>query len=138
MAKEMPKEMTEMQLVGLVRNALLVAGTEMGESGDHWPVINDTIHSIAKDWEESRVQENVDAELKIHLYEQLGVMEKGLSDCSPSVQAELSPLLKELREACDAYFEPFDDKSAPIGDDEIPMHIKRAEAIIATLGGEHD
>ena len=39
-------------MVSLVRNALLVAGHEMGANGDHWPVIKSTIHSIMKDWED--------------------------------------------------------------------------------------
>lgn len=133
----MAKEMTEAQLVGLVRNALLVAGYEMGESGDHWPVINDTIHSIAKDWEDARIEKEVDAELKIQLYEQLGIMERGLSECDESTRAELEPLIKQLREACDAYFEPFDKEQVFIDTEEAPIHLKRAEAIIATLGDEH-
>ncbi len=58
---------TETQMVGLVRNALLVAGQEMGADGDHWPVINSTIHSIAKDWENLQIERNVHTELKTHL-----------------------------------------------------------------------
>lgn len=134
----MAREMTEEQMVGLVRNALLVAGYEMGKTGDHWPVINDTILKIAKDWEESKIQENVDAEMKIHLYEQLGIMENGMVECSPAVRAELTPVLKELREIYDSYFTSLDDSAvAPIREEEIPVYVKRAEAIIATLGGEH-
>lgn len=133
----MAKEMTEAQMVGLVRNALLVAGYELGKTGDHWPVINATIKSIASDWEESQIQKNVDEEMKIHLYEQLGIMEKGMADCSPAVRAELTPVLKELRELYDCYFSSLDDRAVqPIRDEEIPVYVKRAEAIIATLGGE--
>jgi hypothetical protein len=135
----MAKDMTEERKVGLVRNALLVAGQEMGESGDHWPVINDAIHNIAKDWEEQRIQKNVDEELQIHLYEQLEIMEKGMADCSPAIRAELTPKLKELREIYDSYFSSLDESAvAPVSDDEIPVYLKRAEAIIATLGGHNE
>jgi hypothetical protein len=130
------REMNEAQMVGLVRNALLVAGEEMGENGEHWPVVNATIHSIAKDWEESRLEDAADEEMKGHLYQKLENMEKGLADCSPELRTELAPKLKELREAYDAYFSPIDEKAALIHEDEVPIHIKRAEAIIATLGGD--
>jgi hypothetical protein len=134
--KARAKEMTEAQMVGLVRNALLVAGHEMGENGEHWPVVNATIHSIAKDWEESRLEDAADEEMKTHLYQKLESMEKGLAECSPDLRAELLPKLKELREAYDAYFLPLDEKAATIQEEEVPIHIKRAEAIISTLRGD--
>jgi len=135
MAKTM---MTEAQMVGLVRNALLVAGYEMGQTGDHWPVIADTIHSIAKDWEEWKLEKEVDAEMKIHLYEQLGNMEKELPNCDATAQAELAPKLKELREVYDSYFSDIDETAEYINEFDIPAYAKRAEAIIATLGGSHE
>lgn len=132
------REMTEAQMVGLVRNALLVAGHEMGENGEHWPVINATIHSIAKDWEESKIQKEVDVELKTHLYHALETMEKELPTCTPEEQAEFAPKLKELREIYDSYFAPADKSAiAAVREDEIPVYLKRAEAIIATLGEKH-
>ena len=134
----MAREMNEMQRVGLVRNALLVAGYEMGESGDHWPVINDTIHSVAKCWEEHRIQKNVDAELKIHLYEHIKAMEAELANCDEQTRAEFLPLLKDAKEACDAYFEPVDFKNAPVRDEEVPEFLKRAEVIISTLDGDEN
>jgi len=133
----MAKQMTEEQKVGLLRNALLVAGYEMGETGDHWPVINDTILRIARDWEESRIEKNVDAEMKIHLYEQLEIMENEVAHCEAAVQAELSTKLKELRSIYDSYFCDL-DKSAvvPVYEEEMPEYLKRAETIISTLGGD--
>ncbi len=135
----MAHNMSEEQMVGLVRNALLVAGYEMGKTGDHWPVVNDTIHKIAADWEESRIQKNVDDEMKIHLYEQLAIMEKGLPECSPAIRAELAPVLKELRDVYDSYFTPMDAKAvAPVRNEEIPVYIQRAQTILATLGGQNE
>lgn len=133
----MAKQMSEAQMVGLVRNALLVAGYEMGQTGDHWPVINSTIHSIARDWEESKIDEHVDAEMKTHLYAQIQKMEKELQTCTAAARAELAPMIKELRESCDAYFEPC-EASFGSSTDHAPPHIQRAEAIIATLGGENE
>jgi hypothetical protein len=135
----MAKEMTEAQMVGLVRNALVVAGHEMGEDGDHWPVINATVDSIMNDWEEAKIQRDVDAELKTHLYRQLEIMENDLPNCDAELRAELAPRLKDLRELYDSYFSPLDAAAAePIREDEMPAYIKRAETIIATLGGDHE
>jgi thioesterase domain-containing protein len=134
----MAELMTEEQMAALVRNALLVAGFEMGETGEHWPVINSTIYSLAEDLEEMRIQKNVDAEMKIHLYEHLDAMEKHLPKCSVEIQTKAAPILKRLREIYDAYFSPLDTAvMAPIRDEEIPDYIKRAKTIIATLGEEN-
>jgi hypothetical protein len=135
----MTRELNEMQLAGLARNALLIAGQEMGETGDHWPAIKSTIHSIGRDWEAYRIEKDVDAEMKIHLYRQLEIMENELPNCSPEGRAELTPKLKELRELYDAYFSSLDETAvAPIREEETPLYVKRAETILATLGGEHD
>lgn len=131
------KTMTEEQMVGMVRNALLVAGYEMGQTGDHWPVINATIYSLARDWEESRIQKNVDAEMKIHIYEQLGLLEKSMGDYPAESRSRMVSKIKELRDIYDAYFSALDEKVvAPLREDEIPFHIVRAKEIISTLGGE--
>ncbi len=130
--------MNDAQKVGLVRNALLVAGYEMGESGEHWPVINATIHDVAKDWQESLADQRVDDEMKDHLYAQLQDMEKQLLNCDAKARLELEPMIRDLREACDAYFEPCDVTLSPHSNDDAPAHIKRAETIIATLGEDHE
>ena len=134
----MSQDMSEAQMVGLVRNALLVAGYEMGQTGDHWPVINATIHSIAKDWEESKILRNTDAELKIHLYQSLNIMEEELVNCDDETRAELTPKFKELREVYDSYFAPLAEGVAvAVTDEHMPAHIKRAKIILETLGDEH-
>lgn len=133
----MAQGMTDAQKVGLVRNALLVAGHEMGETGDHWPVIKDTLDKIAKGWEQVCIEDNVDAQLKIHLYEQLEIMERGLDACSPEVRADVEPTLKELREIYDAYFCSVEDNIVPVREEEIPEYLKRADYIISTLEDDH-
>ena len=122
---------TDAQMVNLVRNALLVAGEELGENGDHWPVIKSTIHSIMKDWEDVQIERNVQAEMKKHLYAQLAEMERLLPTCPPDVQTDAAPKIKELREIYDAYFTPVAQDN--YDESEIPAHIKRARAIIHTM-----
>lgn len=125
---------TEDQLVGLVRNALLVAGQEMGETGDHWPVIKATIYSIMKDWETLKTERNVHEELRIHLYAELDRLEEILATRPLESQAIDGPKLKKLREIYDAHFTPPADDETLLDDDDKPMHVKRAEAIILSLG----
>ena len=132
------KPMSGEQMVHLVRNALLVAGHEMGDEGDHWPVVKATIHSLMKDWEDLKVERNVDAELQKHLYAQLKEMEAGLDECTPEMRAQLAPKIAELRDVCDAYFSDIADDALILDDERQPPHIKRMETIISTLEDEHD
>ncbi len=131
------KAMSEEQMVHLVRNALLVAGQEMG-NGDQWPVIKDTVYRIMKDWEDLKVERNVDEELKIHLYAQLKEMEAGLSDCTPEVRAQVEPKVKEWREICDAYFSDIDNNAVVYDEENAPQHIKRMRAILNTMEEDHE
>ncbi len=132
------KQMTEEQLVMILRNALVVAGQEMGDDGDHWPVIKDSVHKIMKTWENVKTERNIDAEMKTHLYLQLEIMESGLPDCTVAVRASLEPKLKELRDVYDAYFDSTDTKAIYTDDVENPAYLERAKAIIATLGEDNE
>jgi regulator of replication initiation timing len=127
------RKMSEQQAVHLVRNALLVAGQEMGLDGDHWPVIKSTVHSIMQDYENLQVERNVDAELKTHLYAQLAEMEKIAATCPENEKAAVQSKLKELREIYDAYFMSCDENYS---ESELPAYIQRTKAIIETLGDE--
>lgn len=124
---------TDEQLVHYVRNALLVAGQEMGKDGDQWPVINDTVERIMHDWDKVQTERAVHAEMKKHLYEQLDAMDRILPSCTPEEQAFAAPRLKQLREIYDAYFTNVDERVLYIEDTNVPMYIKRAEAIMDTL-----
>jgi len=129
-------EMTENDMKKLVRNALMVAGQEMGESGDHWPVIKNTITDIMHDWEMLDAERAFQDEMKEHLYGQLHAMEEVLSTCETETQKEVAPRLRELREIYDAHFtKPTHETIDLTGDEEAekPLHIKRAEAILSTL-----
>lgn len=128
----------EARMVGLVRNALLVAGHEMGDEGDHWPVIKSTIKEIDKDYEDLQIERSVHAEMKKHLYKQLEKMEAELEHLPTETKTEAAPKLIELREIYDAFFSEADETKLIANTDEEPMHIKRARAIIATLEADDE
>jgi hypothetical protein len=128
--------LTEERVISLVRNALLVAGHEMGATGDHWPVIKSTIHGLMKDWEELKIERNVYAEMREHIYAQLDEMDRALLTYSEEVQAHTGPKLKELREIYDACFEAANDDANILPDEELPVHVKRTREIILTLEGD--
>jgi hypothetical protein len=124
--------MCEERMVFLVRNALLVAEKEMG-GGDQWPVVKDTIYKIMKDWEDLKTERNVDAEMRIHLYDQIKDMEAGLDECSPETREALEPKIREWRDICNAYFSDCDREAVYFDEQEVPMHIRRMNAILSTM-----
>jgi len=134
--------MTEKQMKDLARNALMVAGNEMGKEGDHWPVIKNTITDIMMDWEHLEREREVHAEMKIHLYEQLDIMKENLKNCTLEEKKIAAPLISELEEIYDAFFTEvkMEEIYMAENDDEVeePVHIKRAEAILNVLMEEND
>lgn len=131
------KPASEEQMVQIVRNALLVAGQEMGD-GDQWPVIKDTIYKLAKDYEDLKIERNVHAELKTHIYAQLAEMDRILFTRPEEERIAFAPKLKALREVYDAYFTPTDESQLTLSDEETPDHIKRAEHLILSLENDND
>jgi len=131
------KPLSEEKMVHLVRNALLVAGQEMG-NGDQWPVVKDTIYKIMKDWEDLKIERNVHAEMKKHIYAELDEMDRILFTCTEEQRADAAPKLKQLREIYDAYFEPVDPRHISIEEAKVPVHVKRAENLLMSLEGENN
>ena len=138
-------KMSETDMKKLVRNALMIAGQEMGETGEHWPVIKSTIKDVMHDWEQLEIERNVHAEMKTHLYKQLTVMKKILKTCKPEVHANVAPRLAELESVYDAFFEDVkedviyladEDDELYLSQEDTPLHIRRADAIIDTLEEE--
>jgi hypothetical protein len=138
MTKQATKQISEESMINFMRNALVVAGEEMGDDGDHWPVIKSTVHQMMKTWEDVKIERNVDAELKKHVYAQLAIMEQGLPDCTPEARASIEPKLQELREIYDAYFAEAQPHAAYVDEASLPDFVKRAEIIIATLDGDEE
>ena len=129
-------KMTEEQIVSLVRNALIVAGQEMGNDGDHWPVIKSTIHNIMKDWEDLKTERNVSLEVKKHYDKMLADLEDLASQTTDKVKSDIEEAISQIRVLTDACFAKVDENNLYFGEDEIPIHAKRAQAIIKSLGGE--
>ncbi|MDP9127543.1 MAG: hypothetical protein M3N08_04685 [Pseudomonadota bacterium] len=125
--------LTDDQMARLVRNALIVAGTEMGTEGDHWPVINATIHSVMKDWENLKIERRVHEEMRNHLYAQLDRMDEIVEASPESVRRDVAPKLKTLREIYDAHFAPTGLAPSALSDEETPAHVRRAQNIIQSM-----
>ena len=59
--------MRDAAVLNMARNALLVAGHEMGSGGDHWPVIKAAVHGLARAYEAMKIEEAVTQQLRIHM-----------------------------------------------------------------------
>jgi hypothetical protein len=128
---------TEEQLVGLVRNALLVAGQEMGAEGDHWPVINSTIASITQDWEQVQIERNVFEEVRNQFHLTLKELEDLYKECPKDVQPKIKLVITRLHEIYSACFASVDTK-LPVAKDAMPIYLQRAKAIIKTLEDDNE
>jgi hypothetical protein len=125
--------MTEGQAVNLVRNALLAAGHEMGEGGDHWPVIKATIQSIMKDYEDWQIEQNVFAEVKKHYRAMINELEVLSKNCPAESKAKVEELVTNLLDLHNACFTPMERKHLHISEKDFAPHLRRADAIIKTL-----
>lgn len=126
-------ELREEQMKTLIRNALMVAGQEMGEEGDHWPVVKNTITDVMRDWEELEIERAVHTELKKQMTHYLDDMMAILKTCKPAVQQEAEPYIRELRDIYDAAFNEPEEEVIDLAEEDKPIHIKRAEAMIDML-----
>ena len=137
---------TDAALLNMARNALLVAGHEMGSEGDHWPVIKAAVHGLARAYETMKLEEEVASQLRQHMqhaldeYEQI-VADHG-DDLTPEQKRELEKFIGDMRDIYSARFE------VPANDDGLADLIRmahgtpgmipfqRAAAIIRTLNEE--
>ena len=123
--------------INLVRNALLVAGHEMGEDGDHWPVIKSSIHQMMRDWEELQIERNVQAQLKINIEDTIKELRSIHQDSPDSFKPEIESAIKELTELHDAAFGAVNENDVTINAEDMPNYMPRIEAIVATLEDDH-
>lgn len=124
----------EARMVNLARNALLVAGHEMGTEGDHWPVIKATIHGIMKDWEELQIERNVSEELKEHLGAILKDLEAATEKCPEFLLDDYKKILADMREIYEAQFTPVDASKLPAPEPGGFTAWRSAREIMGTLG----
>lgn len=92
--------------VHLARNALLVAGIEMGKEGDHWPVIKANIHALMKDYENLKIELAVQEQMREHLGQKIKEFEALLARSDETFRTAMSPHVNKMREIYEAMFEP--------------------------------
>ncbi len=125
----------EEKMVFMVRNALLVAGQEMGK-GDEWPIVKDTIYKIMQDWENLKVERAVSEELQKQYAGIIDNLVNNLHLCPDELRPRAEEMIKSLRELYQARFEPVG--KIEVNPDDLPMHSKRMLAIVKTLEGEDE
>lgn len=140
--------MKDASLLNMARNALLVAGHEMGQDGDHWPVIKAAVHGLARAYEAMKIEEEVTNQLKLHmkaaLDEYQALVESHGDELDHQQKIELQRFINDMREIYNARFDPV------VSNDDNPMAelmrlatgtdgmlpFERAAAIIRTLDEE--
>jgi len=125
----------EERMVFMVRNALLVAGQEMG-NGEEWPVVKDTIYKIMQDWENLKIERAVSDELQKHYASIIDNLVNNLHLCPEDLRPKAEEMIKELRELYHARFDPVTE--IHVDPDDLPMHTKRMMAIVQTLEGKDE
>lgn len=94
------------RMVHLARNAMLVAGMEMGKDGDHWPVIKANIHAMMRDYEQLKIERAVQEQLREHVGKIIGDYEKLLVTCDDKTKERMTPHVRKMRELHEAMFSP--------------------------------
>ena len=126
---------TEEQAVNLVRNALLVAGHEMGKDGDHWPVIKATAFSIMKDYEDWSRSNKMCLRKSNSIISDLIVEMQGIcNECARIKKtAKYNPPLRIASKFTALVSRRSTKIVFMLISKTLPAHMKRAETIIETL-----
>lgn len=128
--------------VHLARNALLVAGLEMGKDGDHWPVIKANIHALMRDYENLKIELAVQEQLREHLGQKVKEFEDLLGRSDDAFRTAMAPHVNKMREIYEAMFAPVaagsDDVRMTDADEEEGRYSswKSSAAIIKSLKEE--
>jgi hypothetical protein len=137
-------------ILHIARNALLVAGQEMGAEGDHWPVIKATVHGIAREYDQLQAERRVSAELKKHIAGALEEYERIVAASPEDLARDLRPIVRDMWDVFHARFDPVDEDleqlsfELPETADAQPMQAKpfsswaRAANILQELGEDDD
>lgn len=107
-------------LLHMARNALLEAGHEIGEDGEHWRLIKDTMGGLARAYEALKIEEEVSDQLRVHMKDALDnyetLLESFATELEPDVLAELRRFVTELREIYTARFDDLQGELDPLAD----------------------
>jgi hypothetical protein len=139
MTEGVKKAVNEELMLQIVRNALLVAGKEMGD-GDHTPVINATIHGLAKDWEDIKNKRAAISEVQKHCDFVIAELTDIRNDarCEDHLRASIDTAIGEIKDAYDAAFAPVDPGEVYMDPTLVNLNYKRAERIIRSLEDAHE
>src|SRR4051812_33616860 len=100
---------SDASLLNMARNALLVAGHEMGSEGDHWPVIKAAVHGLARAYDAMKVEEEVANQLRTHMKNALdeyqSLVESYGDDLTVIQKDELEKFIDDMRDIYSARFD---------------------------------
>lgn len=107
-------------LLHMARNALLEAGHDIGEDGEHWRLIKDTMGGLARAYEALKIEEEVTDQLRVHMKDALDsyetLLEGFANELDAEVLSELRRFITELREVYNARFDDLDEAFDPLAD----------------------
>ncbi len=124
---------SEEKAIYMLRNAILVAGQEMG-MGDAAPIIKDTVYHLMKDYEDLKTERRVTAELKIHNKALIDSLEENLPLCPESLRPKAEAMIASLRELYAARFDPVPHPA--YAESDLPIHARRMLYLVKTLEDE--
>lgn len=132
------RQLNDDQMANLARNALIVAGLEMGNEGDHWPVINATIHSLMQDLENLKIERNVADSVRVHFRQMISELKTMRTEAPQNLKHHFDKAICDLEDIYDSAFTEPDPSQLVIDPESLPPHIHRAHAIISTLEAEDE
>lgn len=126
------KAVNEELMLQIVRNALLVAGHEMGE-GDHTPLVNATIHNLTRDYEDYKNKRAAFDELRKYYAHVISELQRIRPECDEKMGAAIDETLPEIIEVYEASFAPVDAGNVYVDPNLVNLNAKRADRILRTL-----
>lgn len=107
-------------LLHMARNALLEAGHEIGEDGEHWRIIKDTMAGLARAYEALKIEEEVSDQLRVNMKDALDsyetLLEGFAGELDADVLTELRRFVAELRDVYNARFDDLAETEDPLSD----------------------
>lgn len=133
--------MEDRTLLQTVQNGLMIAGHEMGSSGDHWPAIHAIASGLEEEFAAMHRNEAVVGELEFHIADLLRQMEETAKQAPTAEQPALHQFLQEAWSRYYAVLEPVAAAHEPHAEDLVEdddprfIHMQAAAQIISNLSG---